>query len=257
MKDNIEIQQEFENLVAQLEKLRKINEMTSINEESARSIIETANKMAGTLTGLTTLIESDFKSKTELINRLIENLPSSISSNTIGIVEEFKSTEDQFRADLIKDHQIQLADLAKQLQSQIENEKYDRETIKNIINREVSQYQNQINPLIIELDGVLKELGESINRTKELNEIISNYFEEIRSINFPGRFDLINNQCSTIINEIDNLQALTKNSLKEMGNLIIAENQLLKEEIKNNRKIQLIGFIVVTLILIYLIFKPC
>ena len=35
MKDNIEIQQEFENLVAQLEKLRKINEMTSINEESA------------------------------------------------------------------------------------------------------------------------------------------------------------------------------------------------------------------------------
>ena len=257
MKDNIEIQQEFENLVAQLEKLRKINDMTSINEESARSLIETANKMAGILTGLTTLIESDFKSKNELINRLIDNLPNSISSNTIGIVEEFKSTEDQFRADLIKGHKVLLVDLTMQLQTQIENERTDRETIKNIINREVSEYRNQINPLISELNELLIELGKSINKTRELKEIISNYFEVIKTINFPGRFDLINNQCSNIINEINNLQTLTKNSLKEIGTQIITENQFLKKEIRNNRKIEFIGFIVVILILIYLIFKPC
>ena len=163
------------------------------------------------------------------------------------LLAELKSVEEKHRKDLQKDLKEKIDAIEKQLQS-----------------------------LLVELKDKTKQLSQVIDETKKLEKSITDYFAELRKINFPERLDKIDNQISSINIGVGNLQTaiqstqtkvdgvqLLVNSLSQaidkkfsdLENRIVTENAILKKDLKTSRIIQVIGFGLTLIILIYLIFK--
>jgi hypothetical protein len=83
MENSIKIQEEFENLIYQLERLKKINELTYANTESVQHVIIQTDKFITSTNEFKKKIEEDFTLKSESIDKLIIQLDESIESLNI------------------------------------------------------------------------------------------------------------------------------------------------------------------------------
>lgn len=78
MEENIKIQEEFEQLIDQLEILRNINELTSANTESSREVILNIGTFVKTTNEYAKSIELNLGQKSIQIDKLLVNLEKSI-----------------------------------------------------------------------------------------------------------------------------------------------------------------------------------
>lgn len=99
------------------------------------------------------------------------------------LLAELKSVEEKHRKDLQKDLKEKIYAIEKQLQS-----------------------------LLTELKDKAKQLSQVIEETKKLEKSITDYFAELRKINFPERLDKIDNQISSINIGVGNLQTSIQRS---------------------------------------------
>lgn len=79
MESTIEIQKEFEILVSELERLKTINELTTINAESAKNVVFEIDKIANSAKQIHSSVELDFLQKNERIEKLLSQLSQTIS----------------------------------------------------------------------------------------------------------------------------------------------------------------------------------
>jgi chromosome segregation ATPase len=203
---------------------------------------------------------------------------SDILKKIPDLLNDLKALEEKFRHELIKVHKDKVVALEKLLQV-----------------------------LLSELEVKSNQLTLLIDETKKLGKSISDYYSEIKKINFPERLDKIDNQISSINIGVGNLQtaiqetqrrietgfeATIQNIKKEFEfanenilqtriniiyeltthintksnefeqHLVIQDekikfvsdqNEKLKKEVKANRIIQIIGFAVIIIILIYVV----
>jgi len=120
---------------------------------------------------------------------------------------------------------------------------------------------------LAELKEKSKLLNQLIVETKKLENTISDYYSEIKKINFPERLDKIDNQISSINIGVANLQTAIQNTQTkvdsvqtslsstsqaiekrffDLENKIVSENSSIKKEIKTNRIIMIcFGVIVI------------
>ena len=80
MEESIKIQEEFENLIEQLERLKNINELTSSNAESSQKVITQIDKFVLSINEYKKKLEEDLTLKSESIEKLILHLDKSIDS---------------------------------------------------------------------------------------------------------------------------------------------------------------------------------
>jgi hypothetical protein len=80
MEESIKIQEEFENLIEQLERLKNINELTSANTESSQQVIKQLDKFVFSTNEYKKKIEEDLSLKSQSIDKLIIHLEKSIDS---------------------------------------------------------------------------------------------------------------------------------------------------------------------------------
>lgn len=80
MEETIKIQEEFENLIEQLERLKNINELTSANAESSQKVISQIDKFVLSINEYKKKLEEDLTLKSESIDKLILNLDKAIDS---------------------------------------------------------------------------------------------------------------------------------------------------------------------------------
>lgn len=172
------------------------------------------------------------KTASEMLKKLFE------------FMNDLKALEEKHRQELIKVHEDRIDALEKQLES-----------------------------LLTEFKEKSKQLNQLIDETKKLEKIIFDYYFEIKKINFPERLDKIDNQISSINIGVGNLQTAIQNTLtkvdgvqssvnslshlidkkfSDLQNYILIQNEILKKETKTNRVVQLIGFGLTLIILIYL-----
>jgi len=190
---------------------------------------------------------------------------SDILNKIPELLAELKSVEEKHRKDLQKDLKEKIDAIEKQLQS-----------------------------LLVELKDKTKQLSQVIDETKKLEKSITDYFAELRKINFQEKFENLEEQINTVISHInivnDNLieiqnqvieslnivkSGIDKLGLSTIKQIISLEKQVsknaetfvagiqnltdqnisLNKEVKTNRIIQAIGFGLTLIILIYLIFK--
>lgn len=103
------------------------------------------------------------------------------------LLAELKSVEEKHRKDLQKDLKEKIDAIEKQLQS-----------------------------LLTELKDKAKQLSQVIEETKKLEKSITDYFAELRKINFPERLDKIDNQISSINIGVGNLQTSIQRSQEKI-----------------------------------------
>lgn len=80
MEESIKIQEEFENLIEQLERLRNITELTSANTESAKKVINQIDIFVLSTNAYKKKLEEDLTLKSQSIDKLILHLDKSIDS---------------------------------------------------------------------------------------------------------------------------------------------------------------------------------
>jgi chromosome segregation ATPase len=172
---------------------------------------------------------------------------SEILKKLIELINDLKALEEKHRQELLKVHKDKIDAIEKQLQS-----------------------------LLTELKEKSKQLTQLIDETKKLEKTISDYYSEIKNINFPERLDKIDNQISAINIGVGNLQTAIQNTLtkldavqssvnslsqtidrkfSDLENKIVAENVFLKKEIKTNRIITILvgGILIIGIVLILIL----
>ena len=80
MEESIKIQEEFENLIEQLERLKNITELTSTNTESAQKVINQIDTFVLSTNAYKKKLEEDLTLKSQSIDKLILQLDKSIDS---------------------------------------------------------------------------------------------------------------------------------------------------------------------------------
>lgn len=176
---------------------------------------------------------------------------------------------------------LEMQKLVKELDS---IEKEHRLELLKLLREQIGEIERRIESALKELEIGTTELRQLAVDLSRLEKSISNYFEEIKKIDFPKRLDKIDNQISSINIGIQNLQgdvkrvqdkveagfkvieqqltggfsSVTSNidaKVSEAVNLLEHENELLRKEIKTNRIIQIVAAVVVVALLAYLASK--
>lgn len=171
---------------------------------------------------------------------------SNILEEHSKLINDLKADEKKYRQELLKIHKEKFDVLEKQLQS-----------------------------LLTDLNRKSQQLNQLIDETKILEKTISDYFTEIKKINFPERLDKIDNQISAINIGVGNLQTAIQNTqikvdavqssvnsishimnrkISDLENKIVTENIFIKKEIKTNRIIAIsVGAVLIIGIVLILI----
>lgn len=80
MEESIKVQEEFENLIEQLERLKNINELTSANAESSQKVLKQIDKFILSTNEYKKKLEEDLTLKSDSIDKLILHLDKAIDS---------------------------------------------------------------------------------------------------------------------------------------------------------------------------------
>jgi hypothetical protein len=187
MKNNIEIQQEFENLISELTRLKDINELTSSNAENAKKVINEIEGIANSMLELKRLITSDFENKSLIINKLINDLSDRDFNSKLEeekqILINIQRSANNFQNNILD---IKIDDRLYSLYSEVSE-------LKNGINH----FQNKLDSLeksvLSKLDSNESNLSNSILQTKEsLNDGFSEFDKKLNNhFKKQNRFSLI------------------------------------------------------------------
>lgn len=238
MEESIKIQEEFENLIEQLERLKSINELTSTNSESAKQVINQAEDFTKTLGTITkTYLDDNNKMFVEKLMEFQKNI-NLFENEVIRLIDtDFTSLFNDLQKTFI---------LKTKADIEIELHKFD-EKVKNfqpiisLIKKEAER-----------LEGI--DLEKYFNKQHEILDDIS---EEVNSINLT--LSNLNKNLSGIAQLINSIETSISFNFKETNQQITSTNKsildqniLIKKEIFTNRIIQIIGFIVLLIALFLL-----
>lgn len=204
MEETIKIQEEFETLIEQLERLRSINDITSANAESADKVISEINTFIQSTQAYKEFVEADLKVKSEKIDELLSELGKSaqkmnseahkLSSSINESFNDFKTvTSDEFHTDISELRSVFQDSIDKigNLKSELNNslishralfleaiDKSKTETLNEIRNvrHQVSNTSNSLSQSLQTLNSKILEENSMLGKAIETNKylLISN-----------------------------------------------------------------------------------
>lgn len=189
MENTIEIQKEFEILVSELERLKSINELTSSNANSAKTVVDEIDKIANAAKQIHSSVELDFLQKNEKINELLLQLSETITSTKASV----RTTQSEL--------QKKVDELVSASNDLVANNKV-------ILNKEFESIKTSLDSNTVVVNSKLEELfsNASLTQSKELD----NYIQEINELhkkstatflNSSNRFTNLIEKISTAIEE--------------------------------------------------------
>lgn len=95
-------------------------------------------------------------------------------------------------------------------------EEKHRKDLQKDLREKIDAIEKQLQSSITELKDKAKQLSLVIEETKKLEKSISDYFTELRKINFTERLDKIDNQISSINIGVGNLQTSIQRSQEKI-----------------------------------------
>ncbi len=263
MEEIIKLQEEFESLIEQLERLKSINELTAENTESTKQIICKADNFTASLGQITkTYLVDNNTLLVEKIKELQTNIKL-FETEVIRLIDtDFTSLFDDLQKVFI---------LKTKADIEIELQKFDEKvksflpiiaSLKNEIERleaiDLEEHFNKHQKTLADISGAVN----SINLT--LTSITQGFSSIAQSISYvessiTSNFKETNQQITSFNKNLsEQLGKLNENSSRnnkvvdEKLSALSKENELLKKEIKTNRIIQIIGFIIVIATMIFM-----
>lgn len=172
MENMIEIQKEFEILISELERLKTINELTSSNANSAKTVVDEIDKFVKSVENFKTAIDKDLKEKTSKIDLLLKQLDTTV----LSIESNTKKSFD--------DHSKKLKELHEKSDSVINHNKNELstelnefvDTLDNLsesISSKIDNFKDKLTVNLKEVNG--KTLSEVSNVSEKINKNISSF----------------------------------------------------------------------------------
>jgi chromosome segregation ATPase len=93
MSKNIELQEEFESLISELERLKSINEITSSNSENAKNTIDEIKSFVQSVKTFKTSIESDYQTKKKDLEEIEKSLSETLNTLNDNVEKQSKKFE--------------------------------------------------------------------------------------------------------------------------------------------------------------------
>jgi hypothetical protein len=252
MEESIKIQEEFENLITQLERLRNINELTSANADTAQLVISKIESFIQSTNEFKNKINQDIEQKTTSIQRLIESLSETIDNfdnQSINLRDDLNSTIDGFK----RDANLKFQEIDGSLNSQIEKVYNETKSLKDLLSNILVEMQSNI-VQILNYNSEIQQnkLGKE---TEALKSNIENQGKEIKSLK-----DVFSSKSlemkSNIVQVLNYNSEIQQNKLGKETEALksIIENQ--GKEIKSLKNIMIIiGLLIVIEIIIIITLK--
>ena len=220
MPETLKIQEEFENLIAQLERLRSINEMTDLNAQSSKKVIDFMSAFASSINEYKLKIDADFANKSETIENLISKLDElgrQIDSKTKELTTSVSNSFVEFKREAVNSGNSIILEIKGGLDSI--NRLHEIQKAENNLNFEnlrifILDFYKKENSIVKEH---ILQIQHSVNDnfTRIQNELIAN-FKSLNSSNNDLKLELIKN-----LN-------LSKTELNQKFNLLSKEIKVLK-----------------------------
>ena len=201
MENTIEIQKEFEILVSELERLKSINELTSSNANSAKTVINEIDKIADAAKQIHASVELDFLQKNEKINELLAEL-----SETISNIEKTAKAS-QF------DLQKKVDELTSTSNNLVEK---NRETLSNAFEKIYTSLDNNKAKISSQLEDLFS------NAITSQKETFNSYIQEINELHKKSTSTFLNssnrfvNLIEILSTEIKNNSTLVQNDFQQV-----------------------------------------
>ncbi len=172
MEESIKIQEEFENLIEQLERLKNINELTSANTESSKRVIEQIGSFVNSMNQYKETLDENSAEQSLKIQNLIDSLNESLNAvvNQKNIVSE--SVEISFlglqktTVQLLESHKTELNDISDKTFKFIENRTKE---LSKILKDSLELHEKQLKDLKSDTKISINSLTENVS-----NKVASN-----------------------------------------------------------------------------------
>lgn len=220
MKTVSELQNQFEILISELERLKKINELVEENSNISTSVLKEFGLFMEQLNEFKTKIDADIEEKL--------NSFSSIENKYILALNEFKKET--------KNH-IEEFESLKNLLSESNSNRIDE-------TRKILQKQTEDNTKLIK-NSFDKLENEILHNFKEFNAINHNIKEKVINIHTDIKKSKEAIESSFI--NLENSSSKNINSLIDLQKNTITQNEMLKKELDFNKKLSF-GIIVLVII---------
>ncbi|TAG58977.1 MAG: hypothetical protein EAZ27_01140 [Cytophagales bacterium] len=247
MDEIIKIQEEFEILIEQLEKLKSINEITTSNTESAKLVIIEINDFIKSLNEFKNKVNLDFENKSFSINNLVSCLDLSVVAfetqtnkfiNSITVcIDDLKENSKNGILDIKNSNDVNITEIRKLSADIYDKINHEINALKLEINSSIEKMKNEFSDSLSNLSLKIDNNQSTIQAAQETNHKETK--KEIETIR------------TSISKEIANLSLKIDKNHTETKDLI--SNQY--NEINTIKTISYLAIAIVVLILIVVIVK--
>lgn len=192
MEETIKIQEEFENLIEQLERLKNINELSSSNAESAKKVIEHIDSFIKSTNDYKHKIEKDYSLKSDKIEKLLSAFDKSIiliDTKTKELTSSVSKSFNEFKVETSKElneNNNEIKDAFILFNKSFATLKEDiKSTLEQSNNSIIEQLNNNKNE-ILENTGLIKTFAEKSN-TQLSKQLTDNQELSIQRLDQQGR----------------------------------------------------------------------
>ena len=287
MEETIKIQEEFENLIKELERLKKINEITSANSENAKLVIQEVSGLVNNINSFRKAVEKDIVAKNEGVERLllgldkaiiaiesetkeaavasttsIEEFKVSLSSNFSDQLKIVRNSISEFKEAISKENGVRLNEIQKEVDIIFGKVVSSNQKIEGILIEHKQFITQRINEnkdtILTESRSSFSEIKREVTAVKVYDyyykELVENFNDEVAS------FIVVQNDFNTLISKTnEKTQEQIMSKIEEL-NVKLADvhsgNLDLKKGIKSNKIIVLAGFLILIALVALFYFKP-
>jgi len=204
MSKNIELQEEFESLISELERLKSINEITSENSNNAKKTIDEIESFVKSVNLFKISITEDYKSKKKDFDA-IENSLNKTLGTLIGNVEKQTKKFENLASTYTNNSNKTLEAVKGELEEKINDFTSEINTLKEKLETDITEFtkvtSKEIDNSSIKLNDLFLSIKASLDKElTNLNKLTNNHQDEVLR-----QFQLLNNVLETNKTRVKNL----------------------------------------------------
>lgn len=176
MSKNIELQEEFESLIYELQRLKSINEITSSNSENAKNTIDEVKSFVQSVQTFKTSIEKDYETKKKDLDEIESSLNQTLKTLNDNVAKQskkFAGLASNFDISSVKT----LGTVKQELKAQIDVNTAEMNSFKKKLSSDFAHFtkvsnEEIENTSIKTLQSLINNKNEIISQFQQLNKEI-------------------------------------------------------------------------------------
>ena len=196
------LQEEFEQLIEQLDRLKAINEITEENSENAKLVIYQMEVFVGEVAKFKKTVNEDFKLKSEGLTKLqvsfkatIESLESIVNKQAVRfekLAQENNENSNKAIGSFRVESSMEINELKASIASSIDKQTKEIKELKGSLVSSIGKQTKEMNDAIAKMKASSKATGDELNKEISMLKAEHKKTKEESRIQIDGLSDQIN-----------------------------------------------------------------